>query len=163
MIKWLKRLFWLVHRWDRKTGMHASRQKYDYGITCPHREVQNAICVLLMAGAGSLYGQSVRLADPSRMEFNDPTYGVSFRFPASWTYSTEPASIDPPTIIVPPDYESNMIPLRASVFAKKLSGVPSWPTTSFNGVEFSYAVREQTTPDDCRYLSLSASKPGAAL
>jgi hypothetical protein len=119
-----------------------------------------------MAAAGSLYGQSVRLADPSsmaRMEFNDPTYGVSFRFPASWTYSTQPASIDPPTIIGPPDYESDIIPLRGSVFTKKLSGVPSWPTTIFNGVEFSYAVREQATPDDCRYLSLSASKLGAAL
>jgi hypothetical protein len=96
------------------------------------------------------------------MEFNDPTYGVSFRFPAGWTYSTQPA-FDPPTIIGPPDYESKIIPLRGSVSTRELSGVPSWPTTGFAGVEFSYTVREQTTPDDCRYLSLSASEPGAAL
>jgi len=27
MIKWLKRLFWLVHRWDRKTDLCMPRGK----------------------------------------------------------------------------------------------------------------------------------------
>ena len=124
---------------------------------------RNAICILLIAAPCSLRAQSIRLADSSTMEFNDPTYGVSFRFPSSWTYSVQPAFFAPPVITLPPDFNSDIIPLRGSVSTKKLAGVRSSPATSFQGLEFSYAVQEQTTPDDCRYLSLVASGPGTAI
>lgn len=124
---------------------------------------QSIVCISLLGAPCSLCAQSIRLVDASTREFRDPTYGVSFRLPASWTDGPPPASFDPLTITGPPDYSSDTIPLRASVFTTKLSEVPSWPVTSFAGVQFAYAVREQTTPDDCRYLSLSASQPGAVV
>jgi hypothetical protein len=130
--------------------------------TIPHLSPQNATYLFLIAALCSLHAQTVRLANPSTMEFNDPTYGVSFRFPAGWTYNVESSLSFPPSPIGGPDYAWDAMLQRGSVSTRKLPGVPSWPVSGFNGVVFSYAVQNQVTPEDCSYLSLVHSQPGAA-
>lgn len=113
-----------------------------------------ALCVIWFALAAPLAAQSVTLVSPASMRFSDETNGVSFIYPASWTFSLEQPFYMPlsTTGITPSRPQGN---LRGFVFAKTISGVQSWPGTSFVGTEFGYDVRGMASPGDCRGFALT--------
>ncbi len=90
------------------------------------------------------------------MLFSDPAYGVSFRFPAGWSF----ARIAPDTRGNAPDLSiaykedrSVFTGLRGLVANETLHGVPSWPKTVFSGVEFAYDARPTDSAESCRQLA----------
>lgn len=113
-----------------------------------------ALCLISFALAAPLTAQSVKLVSPAKMRFSDETNGVSFTYPASWTFSLEQPFYMPlsTTGSTPSQPQGS---LRGFVFAKAISGVPSWPRTSFVGAEFGYDLRGMSSPGDCRGFALT--------
>src|SRR5580658_1483941 len=107
------------------------------------------ICILVVCGACSALAQTVKLAAPSTLQFTDDIYGVTFRFPASWTFSERSNFYSPLSISVSDSHA------RGVIFTKRLPGVPAWPITDFEGAEFGYAAREVASPGACKNLAVS--------
>ncbi len=80
------------------------------------------------------------------MQFHDREYGVTFDFPASWTFGEGPVLGSIPV-------EGQI--LRAVVFETRISEIAGWPATSFAGDELEYAVQPVTSPEMCAKLALS--------
>ena len=114
----------------------------------------------LLCFSCSLPAQTVRLVNPTTMQFTDAVYGVSFSFPASWTFSEGASFFVPPSIFAAPMGDGEGKQPRASVSVKRVAGIRPYPATRLMGIEFSYAVRDQTTPEDCKYLAAMANAAG---
>jgi hypothetical protein len=110
------------------------------------------ICALLAYAACSALAQTVKLVAPSTLKFTDDIYGVTFRFPARWTFSERSNFYSPLSVSVADS------PVRGVIFTKHLAGILSWPVTSFEGAEFGYAARKVVSPDACKNLALIASR-----
>jgi hypothetical protein len=109
--------------------------------------IRRALFAFIATAAIYAGAQTVTAAGPGAMLFTDPQYGVSFRYSDAWTFSKRPSFNLPPAI------SSNASPIRGSVYAKKISGIPSWPDTYFVGAEFSYAAAPVNSPDACKNLA----------
>jgi adenylyltransferase/sulfurtransferase len=116
--------------------------------------LRKALCLISLAAALPLTAQSVTQASPATMVFNDSTNGVSFNYPASWTFAESEPFYMPLSISYSND-SSTQIHLRGLVFAKSLAGVQSWPRTNFAGVEVGYDARRTASGDACQALSLT--------
>jgi hypothetical protein len=115
-----------------------------------------AISAILLAWGLSLAAQSVTLVSPGVMRFNDPNFGVSFRYPAAWTFADDEPFYIPLSISLS-DSSSQSRP-RALVFAKSLPGVESTHTT-FAGVGFGYDAHQVASSDACKGLARSGDNP----
>jgi hypothetical protein len=93
--------------------------------------------------------QTVEFVAPSTLQFTDDIYGVTFRFPARWTFSERSIFYSPLSVSVADSHA------RGVIFTKHLAGVPSWPITDFEGAEFGYAAREVASPGACKNLAAS--------
>jgi hypothetical protein len=120
--------------------------------------IRNAIFFVSLAAGLPLAAQSVTQASPGIMRFED-TIGVSFRYPASWTF-TEQAPWQFPTSIQPSLSSESRI--RGRIFTRSLPGVRQWPVTSFSGAEFGYDAREVDSVEACRALALIGNPDGKA-
>ncbi|QNI31771.1 hypothetical protein H7849_22440 [Alloacidobacterium dinghuense] len=99
---------------------------------------------LLLSTALASQAQQVTLATPSSMQFSDPDYRVSFRYPAKWYYN-ESIEFYTPTSITSPDN-----PPRGFVyFSSNNCGYNPYPRTNLVGAEFVYANRQATSTDEC--------------
>src|SRR5580698_3185195 len=107
------------------------------------------ICILLASAACFTLAQTVKLVAPSTPQFTDDIYGVTFSFPASWTFSERSNFYTPLTVSAADSHA------RGVIFTKHLAGVPSWPVTDFEGAEFGYAAREVASPGACKNLAVS--------
>jgi len=117
-----------------------------------------AVCAVLFGFSLSLAAQSVALVSPGVMRFNDPNYGVSFRYPAAWTFAQDEPFYIPLSISLAGDSSSQSRP-RALVFAKSLPRVEAWPHTTFAGVGFGYDAHQVASADACRGLAHSGDNP----
>ena len=116
-----------------------------------------AICLIMFAMfAASLptAAQTSTHASPVGMRFDDPTFGVSFQYPAKWTSSAASPFMFKLTVNDP---DSRQHP-RAMIFKKTLAGVEGWPKTNFAGVEFGYDVHQVDSADACRTLASKATR-----
>ena len=105
-----------------------------------------------------LRAQTVRLVDPSTMQFTDQQtmqftdqqYGVTFRYAASWKFTTVPQfySIDA-ALTQPPPQSGQGFSARAIVVALR----PTWPElidrTDFAGAEFIFNILPGATSAAC--------------
>lgn len=91
------------------------------------------------------------------MLFRDPAYGVSFRFPSGWSFaSIAPGAVGAGTPNLSIAYRKGhtvFTGLRGLVANETLHGVPSWPKTTFSGVEFAYDARSMTSAAACHQLA----------
>lgn len=100
--------------------------------------------------------QSVTPVTDSTMLFSDPAYGVSFRFPAGWSFARIAADARgnaPDLSIAYRDDRSVFTGLRGLVANETLHGIPSWPKTVFSSVEFAYDARPAASAAVCRQLA----------
>jgi hypothetical protein len=118
--------------------------------------IRNAMFVASLAASLPLTAQSITRAAAGIMRFDD-TNGVSFRYPATWTF-TEQATWQFPMSIQPiPSSESQ---IRGRIFTHSLPGVRQWPVTPFSGAEFGYDAREVDSIESCRALARTESLDG---
>jgi hypothetical protein len=102
------------------------------------------IISLLFAAALTSQGQQVTLATPSSMQFSDPDYRVTFRYPAKWNYSESNGFLMTVMIASPEN------PPRGFVYFSSISGgYNPYPRTNLVGAEFVYANRNAASTDVC--------------
>jgi hypothetical protein len=114
---------------------------------------------LLVSAAIPAQAQQVTLATPSSMQFSDPAYGVSFRYPARWNFSGGSE------FYLPVSIASSDNPARGVVFVKDDGGFNPYPKTNLNGAEFVYVNRKTGSAKECSALTTQDdgnSKPLAA-
>lgn len=116
-----------------------------------------AICVISFAAGLPSAAQSVARVSPTSMRFIDTTRGVSFRYPSSWMLTRDEPFMFAPAIQTP--IASSRSSLRGLVFTKSISGVPSWPATTFSGAEFAYDARRTVSAEACRALAHTGNHP----
>jgi hypothetical protein len=119
--------------------------------------IRKAIFAISLAAALPLAAQSVTQASPGIMRFDDSTYQVSFRYPATWTFTEEATWMFALSIQPSPSSESQ---LRGRIFTHALPGIGSWPRTSFSGVEFGYDARPTASAEACRALAFAGFHAG---
>lgn len=115
------------------------------------RQLFGAVIIVCTLAAGA---QTVHQAGPSIMAFEDSVYGVSFRYPLRWTFIEHPdffSLASPAGASSSDNSDPTTASARAAVSTTSVLGVPRG--TNFSMAGFTYAVREETTPDDCRYLA----------
>jgi hypothetical protein len=110
---------------------------------------------LLVCASVGVPAQRVASAGPSVMKFSDGMSGVTFEYPASWTFSNEQSFYLPPAIV------SQASPVRGSVFTKEMHGIPSWPYTNFVGAEFVFTSEQVNSDDACRALANADNQNGS--
>jgi len=86
------------------------------------------------------------------MQFTDQQFGVSFRYPASWTFSLSQPFYMQLAISPAPDVPDRDR-LRALIYTTSAAGVASRPDTDFEGLEFGYDAHYVSTPNTCRALA----------
>lgn len=87
------------------------------------------------------------------MLFNDPAFGVSFRFPSGWSFSrVDPNGKSPALSIAYMDGRSVSTGLRGLITNETLHGIRSWPKTIFSSVEFAYDARPAASAEACQRL-----------
>jgi hypothetical protein len=114
---------------------------------------------LLLGSALAAQAQQVTLVTPSSMQFTDPAYGVTFRYPAKWNFSAGNEFYSPVSIT------SSDSPPRGVVFFKDDGGYNSYPKTNLNGAEFVCVNRKTASAKECSALALQGegnAKPLAA-
>lgn len=101
--------------------------------------------ILMVFGTALIaQAQQVTLATPSLMQFSDPDYRVTFRYPAKWNYSVG-NEFYTPVMIASPDN-----PPRGFVYFDSINGgYNPYPRTNLIGAEFVYANRHETSTDEC--------------
>jgi|HubBroStandDraft_5_1064220.scaffolds.fasta_scaffold18075_3 hypothetical protein len=104
-----------------------------------------AFCVSL-----PLLAQTVTPADPGTTRFTDPQYGVTFRYPASWKFTTVPQfySIDAP-LTQPAPQSGRGLSARAIIVAHRAVWPELKDRTDFSGAEFIFNVLPGATPAAC--------------
>jgi hypothetical protein len=79
--------------------------------------------------------QTVTLAAPHSMQFTDQQFGVTFRYPAAWSYGTTHPFYNPEAVLTPGNDENPGYTARAVVVAPR----GAWPeldkTRSFTGAD----------------------------
>ena len=110
-----------------------------------------AIGALLICMACSAGAQMVRLVSPSRKQFTDSEYGVTFTFPASWAFSNEHRFMFPPLIT---DFrgDGEKPTELGSVSSRVIPGIAAGET-DFVGAEFTVAARRNLSPTACMSLA----------
>jgi hypothetical protein len=109
--------------------------------------------IFLVAALPSL-AQSVTPVSGSQMLFSDPAFGVSFSFPAGWSFSrVDPNKSDSSLAIATINGRSEPSGLRGLVGNETLPGLHSWPKTEFSGVEFGYDARPVASAEACQKLA----------
>jgi hypothetical protein len=86
--------------------------------------------------------QQVTLVTPSSMQFSDPAYGVTFRYPTSWTFSVNHTFYSPVSI-TSPDH-----PAFGIVF------FTPYPKTNLSGAEFVYTNYKAASAKECSPLTV---------
>jgi len=108
--------------------------------------------VALICVAGCLPAQRVTLLNPTTMQFTDPAFGVSFTYPASWTFAmSQPFYMQ--LAITPAVDAPAREGLSALIYTKSIPGVTPWPKTRFEGVELGYDEHDVPTSDACLVLA----------
>lgn len=111
-------------------------------------------CSLYLAVALPLAAQSVTAVSNSSMEFSDPAFGVSFRFPSGWSFSrVDPGAQSPALAIAWTENRTVSTGLRGLITNETLHGLHAWPRTVFSSVEFAYDARPAVSADACRQLA----------
>ena len=114
--------------------------------------------VALICAASTLPAQGVTPVNPTTMQFTDPAHGVSFTYPASWTFAmSQPFYMI--LAISPANDEPTMGPGSALIYTKSIPGVAPWPKTWFEGVELGYDEHDVPTSDACLVLAKPANLP----
>ena len=101
--------------------------------------VNSALCIAAMAASA----QQVTLASPSLMQFSDPGYGVTFRYPAQWNYGVGSG------FYLNTSITSDANPPRGAVFVRSDEGFNPLPDTNFDGAEFVYTNRKAASIAEC--------------
>jgi len=108
--------------------------------------------VALICAACTLPAQGVTPLNPTTMQFTDPAHGVSFTYPASWTFDkSQPFYMF--LAISPANDEPDMGRGSALIYSKSVPGVTPWPKTWFEGVELGYDEHDVPTSDACLVLA----------
>lgn len=105
----------------------------------------------LLCAASILAAQDVHVLNSSTMQFTDQQFGVSFRYPTSWSFSLHQQFYMQLAISPGPDAPEKD-QLRALIYTSSVPGVASWPKTRFEGVEFGYDALDVPSADACRAL-----------
>jgi len=114
---------------------------------------------LLLGSALATQAQQVTLVSPSSMQFTDPVYGVTFRYPAKWNFGAGNEFYSPVSIASP-----DSLP-RGVVFFKDDAGFNPYPNTNLSGAEFVFVNRKASSIRECSALALQGegnAKPLAA-
>lgn len=113
-----------------------------------------AACLVLLATAAPAIAQSVTAVSDSVMQFSDPEFGVSFRFPSGWSFSKVEPNSDGPTLAISfTDNHTVSSGLRGLVDNETLPGIRAWPHTVFSSVQFGYDARPAASADACEKLA----------
>ena len=93
------------------------------------------------------------------MLFNDPAFGVSFRFPSGWSFTrVDRDSKGPSLAIAYMDGRTVSTGLRGLITNETLSGLRSWPKTVFSSVEFGYDARPLLQPTPAKSLPATTGR-----
>jgi len=110
----------------------------------------------LICAASTLPAQGVTPLNPTTMKFTDPAHGVSFTYPASWTFDkSQPFYMT--LAIDPSNDEPDMGRGSGLIYTKSIPGMTLAPDTMFDGMEFAYDVHNVPTSDACLVLAKSAN------
>ena len=101
------------------------------------------IISLLFATALASQAQQVTLATPCLMQFTDPSSGITFRYPAKWSFGVSSGFYATTSIT------SRDNPARGVVFVKASEGFNPYPNTNLDGAEFVYANRKASSTAEC--------------
>jgi hypothetical protein len=113
-----------------------------------------SVCLICLAAALPSLAQSVTPVTGSLMEFSDPAFGVSFRFPSGWSFERVEPNASPSSLgIAFINGRSESSGLRGLVGNETLPGLHSWPRTVFSGVEFAYDARPVASAEACQKLA----------
>jgi hypothetical protein len=130
--------------------VHPLAVKHNEGVT-GHSILRASI--LFVAALASL-AQSVTPVSASQMLFNDPAFGVSFRFPSGWSFTRVDADSKGPSLAIAYiDGRSVSTGLRGLITNETLPGLHSWPKTVFSSVELGYDARPAASAEDCHRLA----------
>ncbi len=112
-------------------------------------KISGLLILFALRSAAPLGAQMVTLAGPGTMQFTDQQYGVTFRYPARWSYGTMQQFYLPEAILTPGDDQDPSLRARAVVLAP----AQEWPqlrkTGSFNGANLVFNTFPGTKPSDC--------------
>lgn len=115
-----------------------------------HSFLRLSLCFVSLIAALPSFAQTVTPVTDSVMLFNDPTYGVSFRFPSGWSFTrVDPNASEPALAIAYLDGHSVSTGLRGLLTNETLKGIRSWPRTIFSSVEFAYDARPAVSAAAC--------------
>jgi hypothetical protein len=106
----------------------------------------------LLCVANCSYAQDVHVLNSSTMEFSDQQFGVSFRYPTSWSFSLG-RQFFIQLAITPGPNAPEKDNIRALIYTESISGVPPWPRTRFEGAEFGYDAHSVPSTDACVALA----------
>ena len=110
----------------------------------------------LICAASTLPAQGVTPLNPTTMQFTDPAHGVSFTYPASWTFAmSQPFYML--LAISPANDSPTMGPGSTLIYSKSIPGMTLAPDTMFDGMEFAYDVHNVPTSDACLVLAKPAN------
>ncbi len=119
-----------------------------------HCFLRISLCFACLTAALPSFAQTVTPVTDSVMLFNDPTYGVSFRFPSGWSFTrVDPNGNEPALAIAYLDGHSVSTGLRGLVANETLKGLRSWPRTIFSSVEFAYDARPAASAKVCHSMA----------
>jgi len=119
-----------------------------------HSILRISVFFIGLAAALPSLAQSVTPVTGSQMLFSDPAFGVSFNFPAGWSFSrVEPNAKGPALSIAYMDGRSVSTGLRGLITNETLHGIHSWPKTVFSSVEFAYDARPAASAEACQGLA----------
>ena len=119
-----------------------------------HSILRISACLTFLVAALPSLAQTVTPVSGSQMLFNDPAFGVSFRFPIGWSFTrVEADSKGPSLAIATMDGRSVSTGLRGLITNETLPGLHSWPKTVFSSVEFGYDARPATSAETCQRLA----------
>jgi len=112
------------------------------------------VSLMMLAAALPSLAQSVTQVSGSQMLFSDPAFGVSFNFPAGWSFSrVDPNKRDSSLAIAYINGHSEFSGLRGLVANETLPGLHSWPKTVFSSVGFGYDARPVASAEACQKLA----------
>lgn len=90
------------------------------------------------------------------MLFSDPAFGVSFSFPAGWSFSRVDPNESTSSLAIAyihMDDRSENVGLRGLVTNETLPGLHSWPKTVFSSVLVGYDARPAVSAEACLKLA----------
>ena len=99
---------------------------------------------MLFGTALATQAQQVTLVTPSSMQFSDPAYRVTFRYPAKWNFSMENEFYAPVSITSPENPSRGFI-----YFSSNNGGYNPYPRTNLAGAEFVFSNRQAVSADAC--------------